>query len=70
MAPAAFSPGRSSGSAPGSSGASAAVVGPDGTRSGSAPRRSAFAVIFEHNMNTLQTHQLRLYAMIDLNFWL
>ncbi len=37
---------------------------------GQSARRSAFAVIFEHNMNTLQTHQLRLYAMIDLNFWL
>jgi hypothetical protein len=33
-------------------------------------RRAAFALIFEHNMNAIQDHQLRLYAMVDLNLWL
>lgn len=33
-------------------------------------RAAAFAIIFEHNMNSIQTHQVRLYAMVDLNLWL
>jgi hypothetical protein len=33
-------------------------------------RQAAFALIFEHNMNAIQDHQVRLYAMVDLNLWL
>lgn len=33
-------------------------------------RKAAFAVIAEHNMNRLQTHQVRIFALIDLNLWL
>lgn len=33
-------------------------------------QRAAFTVMFEHNMNAIQDHQMRLYAMVDLNLWL
>ena len=33
-------------------------------------KKAAFAVIAEHNMNRLQNHQFRVFALIDLNLWL
>lgn len=33
-------------------------------------KRAAFALVAEHNVNRLQTSQLRIFALIDLDFWL
>ncbi len=33
-------------------------------------KTAAFAVIAEHNMNRLETHQFRVFALIDVNLWL
>lgn len=33
-------------------------------------KRAAFAVVAEHNMNRLQTHQFRVFALIDVDLWL
>lgn len=33
-------------------------------------KKAGFAVIAEHNMNRLQTHQFRVFALIDLDLWL
>lgn len=33
-------------------------------------KKAAFAVVAEHNMNRLQTHQFRVFALIDLDIWL
>jgi hypothetical protein len=33
-------------------------------------KTAAFAIVAEHNMNRLQTHQFRVFALIDVNMWL
>jgi hypothetical protein len=33
-------------------------------------KRAAFALVAEHNMNRLQTHQFRVFALIDVDLWL